>query len=79
VVASVKRTLTQRNTMSEKQSGLGAYFEELKRRKVMSVVIAYVVGARLLMQMAEMDWMKNDSDLDNLRDHPRFKALLTQK
>ena len=65
--------------MSEKQSGLGAYFEELKRRKVVRVVIAYVVGARLLMQMAEMDWMKNDSDLDNLRDHPRFKALLTQK
>lgn len=26
--------------------------------------------------MAELDWMKNDSDLDNLRDHPRFKALL---
>jgi len=26
--------------------------------------------------MAEVDWMKNDSDLDNLRDHPRFKALV---
>ena len=26
--------------------------------------------------MAEVDWMINDSDLDNLRDHPRFKALL---
>ncbi|HNP37152.1 MAG TPA: tetratricopeptide repeat protein [Woeseiaceae bacterium] len=26
--------------------------------------------------MAELDWMKNDSDLDNLRSHPRFKALL---
>lgn len=26
--------------------------------------------------MAELDWMMNDSDLDNLRDHPRFKALL---
>jgi adenylate cyclase len=26
--------------------------------------------------MAQLDWMKNDSDLDNLRDHPRFKALL---
>ncbi len=26
--------------------------------------------------MAEVDWMMNDSDLDNLRDHPRFKALL---
>jgi TolB-like protein/Tfp pilus assembly protein PilF len=26
--------------------------------------------------MAELDWMKNDSDLDNLRDHPRFKAML---
>ncbi len=26
--------------------------------------------------MAELDWMKNDSDLDNLRDQPRFKALL---
>jgi len=26
--------------------------------------------------MAEVDWMKNDSDLDNLRDHPRFKALI---
>ena len=22
--------------------------------------------------MAEIDWMVNDSDLDNLRDHPRF-------
>ena len=27
--------------------------------------------------MAEVDWMMNDSDLDNLRDHPRFKALLS--
>ncbi len=27
--------------------------------------------------MAEVDWMMHDSDLDNLRDHPRFKALLT--
>jgi TolB-like protein/Flp pilus assembly protein TadD len=26
--------------------------------------------------MAMVDWMKHDSDLDNLRDHPRFKALL---
>lgn len=26
--------------------------------------------------MAEFDWMMNDSDLDDLRDHPRFKALL---
>jgi len=26
--------------------------------------------------MAEVDWMMNDSDLDNLREHPRFKALL---
>ncbi|MCW8925433.1 MAG: tetratricopeptide repeat protein [Xanthomonadales bacterium] len=28
--------------------------------------------------MAELDWMMNDSDLDNLRDHPRFKALLPE-
>ena len=26
--------------------------------------------------MAEVDWMMNDSDQDNLRDHPRFQALL---
>jgi adenylate cyclase len=26
--------------------------------------------------MAAVDWMMNDSDLDNLRDHPRFKTLL---
>ena len=26
--------------------------------------------------MAEIDWMVNDSDLDNLRDHPRFKKLV---
>jgi len=26
--------------------------------------------------MDEVAWIKNDSDLDNLRDHPRFKALL---
>jgi TolB-like protein/Flp pilus assembly protein TadD len=26
--------------------------------------------------MAMIDWMNNDSDLDNVRDHPRFKALL---
>jgi TolB-like protein/Flp pilus assembly protein TadD len=26
--------------------------------------------------MAEVDWMMNDSDLDNLREHPRFKALI---
>ena len=26
--------------------------------------------------MAEVDWMMNDSDLDTLRDHPRFKALI---
>ena len=29
--------------------------------------------------MAELDWMKNDTDLDNLREHPRFKALLTAR
>lgn len=29
--------------------------------------------------MAEVDWMKNDTDLDNLREHPRFKALLTAR
>ena len=39
--------------MSEKQSGLGAYFEELKRRKVIRVAIAYVVGAWVLMQVAD--------------------------
>ena len=39
--------------MSEKQSGLGAYFEELKRRKVIRVGIAYVVGAWVLMQVAD--------------------------
>jgi len=39
--------------MSEKQSGLGAYFEELKRRKVIRVAIGYVVGAWLLMQVAD--------------------------
>ena len=26
--------------------------------------------------MASIDWMKNDTDLDNLRDHPRYIALL---
>ena len=39
--------------MSEKQSGLGAYFEELKRRKVVRVAIAYIVGAWLLLQVAD--------------------------
>lgn len=29
--------------------------------------------------MAEVDWMLNDSDLDNLRDEPRFKALLPKE
>ncbi|MCH7820869.1 MAG: tetratricopeptide repeat protein [Proteobacteria bacterium] len=29
--------------------------------------------------MAEVDWMINDSDLDNVRDHPRFKALLAAR
>ena len=28
--------------------------------------------------MAELDWMVNDSDLDNLREHPRFKKLLAE-
>ncbi len=28
--------------------------------------------------MAEIDWMMNDSDLDNLREHPRFKALIPE-
>ncbi len=28
--------------------------------------------------MAELEWMQNDSDLDNLRDHPRFKKLLAE-
>ena len=28
--------------------------------------------------MAELEWMQNDSDLDNLREHPRFKKLLAQ-
>jgi adenylate cyclase len=27
--------------------------------------------------MAAIDWMINDSDLDNLRDQPRFQALLS--
>ncbi|MCJ7558581.1 MAG: tetratricopeptide repeat protein, partial [Gammaproteobacteria bacterium] len=35
------------------QSGLGAYIEELKRRKVIRVAIAYVVGAWVLMQVAD--------------------------
>ena len=39
--------------MSEKQSGIGGYFEELKRRKVIRVAIAYVVGAWVLMQVAD--------------------------
>jgi hypothetical protein len=28
---------------------------------------------------AELDWMKIDSDPDNLRNRPRFKALLSAK
>ncbi len=28
--------------------------------------------------MAQMDWIRHDTDLDNLRDHPRFKALLPE-
>ena len=28
--------------------------------------------------MAEVDWMMHDSDLDNLREHPRFKALIPE-
>ncbi len=70
---------------------MNKYFEELKRRKVVRVCIAYIVGAWVLLQidkaldcleksvrkgMTEVDWIINDSDLDNLRDHPRFKALL---
>jgi adenylate cyclase len=39
--------------MGEKQSGLGAYVEELKRRKVVRVAIAYIVGAWLLLQIAD--------------------------
>ena len=26
--------------------------------------------------LADPDWMREDSDLDNLRDHPRYKALV---
>jgi len=26
--------------------------------------------------MAQMDWITHDTDLDSLRDDPRFKALL---
>ena len=105
---------------------MNGYFEELKRRKVFRVAIAYVVGAWILTQIADatfeplnlpawstslvlwllilgfpvalflawalevtpdgikrtvprramIDWMKHDSDLDNVRDHPRFKTLL---
>lgn len=39
--------------MSKKQSDLSAYFEELKRRKVVRVAIAYIVGSWLLMQVAD--------------------------
>lgn len=28
--------------------------------------------------MAELEWMQNDSDLNNLREHPRFKKLLLE-
>jgi adenylate cyclase len=28
--------------------------------------------------MAQMDWIVHDTDLDPLRDHPRFKALLPE-
>jgi hypothetical protein len=37
--------------MSDKQSGLREYFEELKRRKVVRVAISYIVGAWLLLQV----------------------------
>ena len=26
----------------------------------------------------DVDWMEKDEDLDNLRDHPRYKALVTR-
>ena len=39
--------------MNNKKSGISEYFEELKRRKVVRVAIAYVVGSWLLMQVAD--------------------------
>jgi len=39
--------------MGEKQSSLGSYIEELKRRKVVRVAIGYVVGSWLLLQVAD--------------------------
>lgn len=39
--------------MNNKKSGISAYFEELKRRKVVRVAIAYLVGAWLLLQIAD--------------------------
>jgi hypothetical protein len=28
---------------------------------------------------ASLEWMENDSDLDPLRDHPRYKALVEKR
>lgn len=28
--------------------------------------------------LADPDWMRQDSDLDNIRNHPRYRALVEQ-
>ena len=43
----------KREKMSGDKSGLAAYFEELKRRKVVRVAAGYVVGAWVLLQVAD--------------------------
>lgn len=67
------------------------FFRELKDRKVIKVGIAYVVGAFVVMESADImfpaldclensvtsrTWIENDPDLNALRDKPRYKALV---
>ena len=52
-----------------------SFFDELKRRNVFRVALAYVVIAWLLLQVG--DTIKTEALLQNLHEDPRWEELLT--
>ncbi|HLF30473.1 MAG TPA: hypothetical protein VI566_05525 [Xanthomonadales bacterium] len=52
------------------QKSIKSFFTQLRKRKVIRVAIAYVIGG------LNREWLLHDSHLDNAPYHPRFAKLL---